>query len=126
TNKPNLAVTYVPVYNNNNTTNSVTYEYQQATKSSFGYSFGSSIRLALSKRLALYGAADYVHTSPVITYQVQDITHSNNNNPNNNNNSNNGDVYSTPITNQTHYKLSSLNLSLGLAYQFKRKGNKYE
>jgi hypothetical protein len=113
-NRPNIAVTYQPPSGSN--TPYTTYEYHQTQKTNFGYNFGTSLRLALSKRLALYGSADYVHTEPQISFDVTSEQSLNNSTVNT----------SGPQTSTVQYKISSLNLSLGFAYQFKRKGNKYE
>ena len=112
-NKPNIAVTYQPPSGSN--TYYPTYEYHQTQKTNFGYNFGTSLRLALSRRLALYGSADYVHTDPQISFDVTTEQYLNNT-----------VNTSAPQTTTVQYKLSSLNLSMGIAYQFKRKGNKYE
>jgi hypothetical protein len=120
TNKPNVVIEYPYVQGGSN--NGSTYsEFERASVTSFGYNLGTSMRFALSRRLAFYIAADYVHTAPSITYQTQDFTSSYNNS------TNSVDLtYTSSGTNRTLYKISSLNLSAGFALQFNRKGNKYE
>ncbi len=114
TNKPNVVLTYTPAIGN-----TIYYDYTRSKKTEFGYNYGTAIRFSLSKRFAIFGSVDYIHTSPTINFTERTATYTNNTSNNNG-----------PVTNSVNvsakYNLSTLNTVIGFAYQFKRKRNKYE
>ena len=110
TSRPSIFIQY------NQTTGSTTdftdIIYRGRSKTDFAYSFGTSLRYALSKRIAFYIAVDYLHNKQDLETDVEIRV-------------NNSSGTSTN-TASTNYKFSSLNASAGFVFQFKRKGNKFE
>jgi hypothetical protein len=86
------------------------YRFHSKKHAEFGYNFGTSFRFSMSRRLALIATADYFHTAPTLSMEVTDMNSS----------------YGGSTGTEIKYKFDSFTYCIGLAYQFKRKGNKYE
>lgn len=119
TKSPYINLQYNNPGNDLDPNNNYSIQYFATWASQLSYSFGTSFRIALSRRIAFYIAADYINTKPQINgtttihYPV---------------NANNGYQYAGVGVGgyTTNYKFSSLNASAGFVIQFNRKRNKYE
>ena len=115
TTNPYISLSY---YNGAVPGSSFYYVINSKTNNAFGFSIGTGFRLALSKRFALCLNADFFNTQPQIHGNTQTQYP-----PGSSLYPNGQDIGGSY---STKYKFSSINTSFGLAYQFKRKGNKYE
>ncbi len=112
--KPTISLNVSNTFDPNFTTYSQ-IEYSYDPKMTPSLNVGTSVRYLLTKRLALCLSADYIKSSPELNVLIVD------NSATSSTGSGNGIKNSS-----VPYKLSSLNIGAGLAYSFKRKGNKYE
>lgn len=113
--KPDLHI-FLNTYNGTFSERSEFY-YSAAEKTELSYNLGTSTRVALSRRLAWYLAANFTHTSPQMDIEISQSTTTTTTTVS----------YSSSRSNtKIRYDISTLNLSMGFVFQFKRKKNKFE
>jgi len=107
TTSPEIVLEYDPYFSQK-----TFYTKRRSERTNFGYQFGTNFRVMFTKRLSFVASANYLHTSPDMNIEYNITTEPD---PE-------GDNYSI----DTKYNISFVTINLGFAFQFKRKGNKYE
>lgn len=84
------------------------YYFNSEPRTIFSYNGGTNFRIMLSKRFALYLSGNYIRTNVSFNTSVNSSAQ-------------------TSVTNtDINHNITALNVSAGIAFNFKRKGNKYE